>query len=71
MSPVKILAILLIAGGAAALAYGQFSYTQETHEAKLGPLDLAVKETRNVVIPQWMSAVAVGGGVLIFILDRR
>ena len=36
MSPLKIVAVLLIVAGALGLAYGSFSYTKETHSLKLG-----------------------------------
>lgn len=39
MSTVKIAAVALIAAGILALVYGSFSYTKETHEAKIGPLE--------------------------------
>ena len=44
MNAVKMAAIVLIVAGALGLAYGGFSYTSDTHEAKLGPLELSVKE---------------------------
>jgi hypothetical protein len=40
----RILAIALLVAGALALAYGGFSYTSETHEAKLGPVEIAITE---------------------------
>ena len=40
MSAVKIVAIVLIAAGILGLVYGSFSYTKETHEAKIGSLEL-------------------------------
>jgi hypothetical protein len=33
------------------LIYGGFTYTKETHEAKLGPINLSVKEKGTVDIP--------------------
>ena len=40
MSAARVLGIALITAGVLALVYGSFSYTRETHEAKLGPLEL-------------------------------
>ena len=71
MGPIRILAILLILGGAGGLAYGRFSYTEETHDAKIGPIELSVKENKTVRNPQWLAAVALGGGVLMLMLDRK
>jgi hypothetical protein len=71
MNSIKIFALALILCGAAGFAYGKFSYTQETHEAKLGPFELSVKEKQTVSVPDWLAAALVGSGVLMLILDRR
>jgi TRAP-type C4-dicarboxylate transport system permease small subunit len=66
MRPIKVLAFLLMAGGIAALAYGGFSYTKETHAAQIGSLELTVKDQRTVNIPVWagVAAIVIGAGVL-------
>jgi uncharacterized membrane protein YpjA len=51
MSVIKIMAIVLIIVGLLGLVYGQFSYTRETQEAKLGPFELTVKDTQTVNVP--------------------
>jgi hypothetical protein len=68
MSALKIVAIALIIAGLLGLAYGRFSYTRETQEAKLGPLELSVKDTETVIVPVWagVAAIVAGGGLLIF-----
>jgi hypothetical protein len=68
MKAIKLLAIVLILAGGLGLAYGGFSYTRETHEAKLGPLELSVKDKQTVNIPVWAGAgaIAVGAGMLLF-----
>ena len=53
MNGVKILAIVLIVAGVLGLVYGSFSYTKNTHEAKLGPIELSVKEKQTVNVPVW------------------
>lgn len=67
MNPLKIAAIVLIAAGALGLAYGGFSYTRETHDAKLGPIELSVSEKETVNIPVWagVAAIVIGGGLLV------
>ena len=67
MSAIKMAAIVLIAAGVLALAYGSFSYTKDTHEAKLGPLELSVTEKETVNIPVWagVGAVVIGGALLL------
>jgi len=67
MNAIKMLAIALIAVGGLALAYGGFTYTKDTHQAKLGPIELSVKETQTVSIPIWAGVGAlVAGAVLLF-----
>ena len=63
----RILAIALLVAGALALAYGGFSYTSETHEAKLGPVEIEITEKERVNVPIWAGAalLAVGGGILL------
>ena len=67
MSPVKIIGILLIILGALGLAYEKFTYTEDTHEAKLGPIVLEVKEKKTVDVPTWVGigTVVVGVGLLV------
>ena len=50
------------------MAYGSFSYTKDTHEAKLGPLELSVQEKETVNIPVWagVGAIVIGGVLLFF-----
>ena len=68
MSGNKILAILLIVGGVLGLLYGSFTYTKETHDAKIGPLEVSVKDKETVNIPVWagVGAIGVGGALLLF-----
>ena len=67
MNPVKIAAIVLIAAGILGLVYGSFSYTKETHEAKIGSLELSVKDKETVNVPVWagVGAVVIGGLLLL------
>ena len=67
MIAVKMAAIALIAAGVLGLVYGSFSYTKYTHEAKLGPLELSVKDKQTVNLPGWvgLGAIVIGGGLLL------
>jgi len=67
MSTVKIVGIVLIAAGILGLVYGSFSYTSETHEAKIGSLELSVKDKETVNVPVWagVGAIVVGGLLLV------
>ena len=71
MSALKIVAILLIVAGIAGLVYGKFTYTKETHEAKLGPIELSLKEKKTVNIPLWTGLAAIAAGVLLLFVPRK
>jgi TRAP-type C4-dicarboxylate transport system permease small subunit len=73
MNAVKIAAIVLIVAGILGLVYGSFSYTKETHEAKLGPVELSFKEKQTVSVPVWVGvgAIVVGGALLLFGSKKR
>lgn len=66
MNAFKILALILILAGALALGYGGFSYTRKTQQAKIGNIELTVKEKQPVNIPVWagVGLVVVGVGLL-------
>ena len=68
MNAIKLTAIVLIAGGVFGLLYGSFSYTKDTHDLKLGPIQLSVQEKKTVNVPVWMGvgAVVMGGLLLAF-----
>jgi hypothetical protein len=67
MSSTKIIALVLIVAGALGLAYGKFTYTKDTHDAKIGPLELSVKDKETVNVPMWagIGAIVVGAGLLL------
>jgi hypothetical protein len=72
MDAIKIVAVVLIVAGILGLAYGSFSFTKETHEAKIGPLELSVKEKETINIPVWAGVAAiVVGGILLFVPLKR
>lgn len=68
MNAIKMLAIVLIVAGGLALAYGGFTYTKDTHQAKIGPIELSVKDTETVNIPVWAGlGLLVAGVGLLFV----
>jgi hypothetical protein len=71
MNAVKMAAIALIVAGVLALAYGGFSYTKETHQAKLGPIELSVKEKQTVNVPVWAGVGAIVIGVALLALGGK
>jgi len=71
MKATSILAIVLIVAGVLALVYGGFTYTQETHEASLGPIELQVKDKERVNIPVWAGVALVGVGVVLLVAGKK
>ena len=71
MSPVKIVAVLLIVAGLLGLAYGGFSYTKDTTVVKLGPIEVSAKERQTVNVPIWVGVGAILVGGLLLVLDRK
>jgi hypothetical protein len=67
MNAAKIAGIVLVVAGILGLVYGSFSYTRETHDAKLGPIELSVTERKTVNVPVWagVGAIAIGGVILL------
>ncbi len=68
MGTVKMVAIVLIAAGVLALVYGGFTYTKETHDLKIGPIEMSIKDKETINIPVWagVGAIVVGGLLLVF-----
>ena len=68
MNVVKIIGIALIVLGALGLAYGGFSYTKETHDVKLGPIEFSISDKETVNVPVWVGvgAIVIGGLLLVF-----
>ncbi|WP_257313746.1 hypothetical protein [Geothrix fuzhouensis] len=63
---IKFLAgLALILLGLAALIRPDFSYTKDSHDAKLGPLEFTVKERDSMHIPVWAALAAMAVGVVL------
>ncbi len=72
MNAVKMAGVVLIVAGVLGLVYGSFSYTKETHQAKLGPIELSVKQKETVNVPIWAGVVAIViGGALVFFGGKK
>ena len=70
MNAVKMLAIVLIAAGVLRLVYGGFTYTKETHEARLGPIELSIKDKETVNVPVWAGVGAIVAGVALLLARK-
>jgi TRAP-type C4-dicarboxylate transport system permease small subunit len=63
-------AIVLMVAGALGLAYGGFTYTKQTHQAKIGPIELSVADKETVNIPIWISIAAIAAGAMLLITRK-
>jgi TRAP-type C4-dicarboxylate transport system permease small subunit len=71
MNAPRIVALVLIVGGILGLLYGGFTYTKDSHDAKVGPIELSVKDKETVNVPLWASIAAIAvGGALLFVRPR-
>jgi hypothetical protein len=67
----KIMAIVLILAGIAGLIHKGFTYTKETHETQLGPIEVKVKEKETVYVPVWASAGAIIVGAALLLVGAQ
>lgn len=71
LNSTKIAAIVLIVAGVLGLAYGSFSYTKDTHDIKMGPIEMSVKEKETVNVPVWAGVGAIAIGAALLLLGGR
>lgn len=71
MNAAKIVGIVLVLVGLAGFFTGGFSFTKDKTAAKLGPIELTVKERESVNIPQWLSLGAVALGAIVLVAGFR
>lgn len=67
MNALKIVALVLIVAGIIGLLYGGITYTRTTHDTKIGPLELSIKDKETFHIPMWagIGAIVIGGALLV------
>lgn len=70
MNAVKILGIVLIVAGGRGLLYGGFTYTKDTHEAKLGAIELSIKDKETVNIPIWAGVGSIAVRVILLFVRK-
>jgi len=71
MNAIKIIGVVLIVAGVLGLVYGSFSYTKETHKAKIGPLEFQVKEKETVNVPVWAGVGAIVAGTVLLLVPLK
>jgi drug/metabolite transporter (DMT)-like permease len=67
----KIIGIALIVAGVLGLIYDGFTYTKETHQAKLGPLQFSIEEKETISIPLWAGVGAIAVGVILLVVGPK
>ena len=71
MKPIKLAALVLITAGVLALVYGGFTYTKESHDVKVGPIEFSVKEKESVNVPVWAGVGAIAVGAFLLLVGGR
>ncbi len=73
MNAARLSGVVLVVAGILGLAYGQFTYTKDTHRATVGPMEFAVKDRESVDVPTWVSAAAIvlGGLLALGVIGKR
>jgi TRAP-type C4-dicarboxylate transport system permease small subunit len=71
MNALKVMALALIAAGIFGLIYGGFSYTKNSREAKIGPLEMTLNQKQTVNVPVWAAAGAIVVGAALLLVGSR
>lgn len=71
MNAAKLVGLILIVGGALALAFGGFSYTKDSSAVKIGPLELSMKQKESINVPLWAGVAAVVAGGLLLAFGKK
>ena len=68
---VKLIGILLIVFGVAALAVGGFTYTKREKVLDIGPLQASTERQKTIPLSPIVGIVAVAGGVALVFAGSR
>jgi len=71
MNPKIVVAVILIVLGVAALAYQGISYTTREKAIDIGPIEVTTERTRNIPLPPIVGAVALIGGIVMLVMNKR
>jgi len=71
MNRIRILAIVLIAAGVLGLMYEKFTYTKESHDLKIGSLEVSVKDKETVNVPTWLGVGSIAVGMVLLVARRK
>jgi uncharacterized membrane protein YidH (DUF202 family) len=68
---VKLIGILLIVAGIAALAMGGFSYTKREKAVDLGPLEGTTEQHTTIPLSPIVGLAAVAGGIALVVVGSK
>jgi hypothetical protein len=71
MSAKTVIGIALVIVGIAALAYQGITYTTHKRVIDLGPIQATKEEHHTIPIPPILGALALAGGIVVIVSDRR
>lgn len=71
MKPKIVLGILLIALGIVSLGYQGIHYTTREKAIDLGPLQVTTERSHSIPLPPIVGAVALVGGIVLLVTNRR
>jgi hypothetical protein len=66
-----VIAVILIVIGIVALAYQGIIYTTKEKVLDLGPVEVTAEETKRIPLPPVVGAIALAGGLVLLIIERR
>jgi hypothetical protein len=67
----KAIGIVLLIIGVFSLAYQGFTYTTQKKVVDIGPIQATKQEHHTVPLPPILGALALIGGVVVLVSDRR
>jgi len=71
MNAKTIIGIVLIVIGILALGYQGITYTTHKKVVDIGPIEATKKEDKTIPLPPIVGILALAGGVVVLVADRR
>ena len=71
MKPKTILATVLIALGIVAFVYQGIDYTTRGRDVNIGPFHMQTQREHHIPLPPIIGALALVGGFVLLLVDRR
>lgn len=71
MKPATIIGAILIVIGIIGFSVGGFSFTHEKQDARIGPVQIAHKQTETVPISPILSTIAIVAGVVLVVVGAK